>query len=62
MTMNIYKAWNKGYTGKNVTICIHDPSGMEKDHSELSSRFVSSFLTLFDIYKTFEISLPLLKH
>ena len=41
MTMNIYKAWHKGYTGKNVTICIHDPAGVEKSNVELASRFVS---------------------
>ena len=39
--MNIYKAWNKGYTGKNVTVCVHDPSGVEKGHVEYASRFVS---------------------
>ena len=39
--MNIYKAWNKGYTGKRVIICIHDPAGVDKSHLEYASKFVS---------------------
>ena len=39
--MNIYKAWNQGYTGRGVTICIIDPAGVEKDHAEIASKFVS---------------------
>lgn len=48
MTMNIYKAWYNGYTGKNVTICIHDPAGVEVSHAELASRFVSISFKLCD--------------
>ncbi|XP_065070414.1 proprotein convertase subtilisin/kexin type 6-like isoform X2 [Rhopilema esculentum] len=40
VTMNIHKAWEKGLTGKGVTICINDPTGVEKDHSEIASKFV----------------------
>ena len=38
--MNIRKAWSKGYTGKNVTICIIDPAGVEYKHDDLRPRFV----------------------
>jgi len=41
VTMNIYKAWNQGYTGRGVTICIIDPAGVEKDHAEIASKFVT---------------------
>ena len=41
VSMNIYKAWARGYTGKNVTICVHDPAGVERTNVELASRFVS---------------------
>ncbi|XP_065070986.1 proprotein convertase subtilisin/kexin type 6-like isoform X2 [Rhopilema esculentum] len=40
VTMNIHKAWNKGITGKNVTICIIDPTGVEKNHDDFASKFV----------------------
>ena len=39
--MNIKKAWEKGYNGKNITICINDPMGVYYQHDELSARFVS---------------------
>ena len=41
VTMNIQKAWRKGYTGKNVTICISDPTGVDYNNAELRRRFVS---------------------
>ena len=41
VTMNIYKAWNKGYTGRGVTVCIHDPTGVERGNVEIASKYVS---------------------
>ncbi|XP_065070427.1 proprotein convertase subtilisin/kexin type 6-like isoform X7 [Rhopilema esculentum] len=40
VTMNIHKAWKKGLTGKGVTICVNDPAGVDKNHDDLSSKFV----------------------
>ena len=40
--MNIHKAWKKGLTGKGVTICVNDPAGVDKNHDDLASKFVSS--------------------
>eukprot|EP00112_Aurelia_sp_Birch-Aquarium-sp1_P002144 Seg1232.14 transcript_id=Seg1232.14/GoldUCD/mRNA.D3Y31 product=Furin protein_id=Seg1232.14/GoldUCD/D3Y31 len=39
VTMNIRKAWSKGYTGKNVTICINDPTGVYYRHDDFIKRF-----------------------
>jgi len=39
--MNIKKAWDAGYTGKNVVISVVD-TGIEKNHDELKNRYVSS--------------------
>ena len=51
VTMNIKKAWSKGYTGKNVTICINDPSGIEYKHGDLLPRFVCiHWYILFSYY------------
>lgn len=47
VTMNIIKAWNKGYTGKNVTICISDPTGVEWRHDEHRTKFVSIIFHMY---------------
>ena len=46
-TMNIQKAWQKGYTGKNITICINDPTGVDYNNAELRRRFVSCKVYIF---------------
>ncbi|XP_065070389.1 proprotein convertase subtilisin/kexin type 6-like isoform X2 [Rhopilema esculentum] len=40
VTMNIHKAWNKGLTGKGITICISDPAGVATNHDDLASKFI----------------------
>ena len=37
--MNIKKAWEAGYTGKDVVVAVVD-SGIQKDHDEFKKRYV----------------------
>ena len=52
--MNVVPAWQKGYTGKGVTVSILD-DGIEKDHPDLKKNYVSrtSLLPLLDYPFTF---------
>ncbi|MCB0631618.1 MAG: S8 family serine peptidase [Saprospiraceae bacterium] len=38
---NVFAAWDQGYSGRGIQICIVD-DGLEKDHPELSPNFVLS--------------------
>ncbi|KAL4219102.1 Proprotein convertase subtilisin kexin type [Mactra antiquata] len=40
--MNVFKTWNKGYTGSGITIAIVD-DGVEFSHSDLAANYVSSY-------------------
>ncbi|KAL4219098.1 hypothetical protein ACF0H5_021681 [Mactra antiquata] len=41
-SMNVYNAWDKGFTGSGITIGIVD-DGVEFDHSDLAANYVSSY-------------------
>lgn len=41
--MNVFPAWQKGYTGKGIVVSILD-DGLEKDHPDLKKNFVSTEL------------------
>lgn len=41
---NVTEAWDIGYTGKDVQICVID-DGVQSNHPDLSSRFMSSLST-----------------
>lgn len=38
--MNVIPAWQAGYSGKNVTICVID-DGLDHKHPELIDHYVS---------------------
>ena len=39
--MNVQRAWQKGYTGRNIVVSILD-DGIERDHPDLKNNYVSS--------------------
>lgn len=47
-SMNVYNAWDKGFTGSSVTIAIVD-DGIDVGHSDLFGNYVSSFI--LDVYR-----------
>lgn len=38
--MNVHKAWEMGYTGKNILIAVVD-DGVDIDHPDLINNYVS---------------------
>ena len=46
LDMNVEKAWEQGVTGRGVVVTILD-DGIETDHPDLQSNYVSIFTSLF---------------
>jgi len=39
LSMNVYEAWNMGYTGSGVIIAVLD-TGIDEDHTDLVNNYV----------------------
>lgn len=50
--MNVQGAWAEGITGTGIVVTILD-DGLEKDHPDLSTNYVSVYVTVFSFSFSF---------